>query len=287
MPAMTDPRPAPTVRRLLDDARGRIDPAEAGLLLAHALGRTRGWLFAHGSDAVEAAAAATFDALVARREAGEPVAYLCGQRGFWTLDLAVTPDTLIPRPETELLVELALARLPRGREAHVADLGTGSGAIALALASERPRARVLATDASAAALAVAHANAGRLGLGNVEFRRGDWYEALPGLRFDLIASNPPYIAADDPHLAQGDLRHEPLSALASGADGLVAIRAIVAGAAAHLLPGGWLLLEHGWTQGAAVRELLEAGGFCEVGTQRDLEERDRVSLGRRPASQPG
>ena len=167
MPAMTDPRPAPTVRRLLDDARGRIDPAEAGLLLAHALGRTRGWLFAHGSDAVEAAAAATFDALVARREAGEPVAYLCGQRGFWTLDLAVTPDTLIPRPETELLVELALARLPRGREAHVADLGTGSGAIALALASERPRARVLATDASAAALAVAHANAGRLGLGNV------------------------------------------------------------------------------------------------------------------------
>lgn len=280
MPAMTDPRAAPTVRRLLDVARGRIDPDEAGLLLAHALGQSRGWLFAHGSDAVEAGPAARFEALLARREGGEPVAYLCGQRGFWTMDLAVTPDTLIPRPETELLVELALARLPPDCELHIADLGTGSGAIALALASERPRARVLATDASPGALEVARANAGQLGLGNVAFRQGDWFDALPGLRFDLIASNPPYIAADDPHLAQGDLRYEPPDALASGADGLDAIRAIVAGAAAHLLPGGWLLLEHGWTQGAAVRELLEAGGFFEVSTQRDLEERDRVSLGR-------
>ncbi|MGY1410002.1 MULTISPECIES: peptide chain release factor N(5)-glutamine methyltransferase [unclassified Luteimonas] len=280
MPAMTDPRPVPTVRSLLDSARGRIAPDEAGLLLAHVLGQSRGWLFAHDSDAIEAGAEARFEVLLARREGGEPVAYLCGQRGFWTLDLAVTPDTLIPRPETELLVELALARLPRDRELHIADLGTGSGAIALALASERPRARVLATDASPGALGVARANAGRLGLGNLEFRRGDWFDALPGLRFDLIASNPPYIAADDPHLVQGDLRYEPPGALASGADGLDAIRTIVAGAAAHLLPGGWLLLEHGWTQGAAVRELLEAAGLSEVSTHRDLEERDRVSLGR-------
>lgn len=277
---MTDPRPVATVRSLLDTARGRIDPGEAGLLLAHALGQSRGWLFAHDGDAVEAGPAARFEALLARRERGEPVAYLCGQRGFWTLDLAVTPATLIPRPETELLVELALARLPRDRALRIADLGTGSGAIALALASERPRTRVLATDASTGALEVARSNAGRLGLENVEFRRGDWFDTLPGLRFDLIASNPPYIAADDPHLVQGDLRYEPPDALASGADGLDAIRAIVAAAPAHLLHEGWLLLEHGWGQGAAVRALMQVAGFSEVCTQRDLEQRDRVSLGR-------
>jgi len=286
MPAMTDPRSAPTVRSLLDFARGRIDPGEAGLLLAQVLGRPRGWLFAHGGDAVEAGAAARFESLLARRESGEPVAYLCGQRGFWTLDLSVTPETLIPRPETELLVELALSRLPDDRALQVADLGTGSGAIALALASERPRARVLATDASPGALAVARGNAERLGLGNVEFRHGDWFDALPGLRFDLIASNPPYIAAGDPHLAQGDLRFEPPGALASGADGLDAIRAIVAAAPAHLLPGGWLLLEHGWTQGTAVRALMQVAGFSGVSTQPDLEERDRVSLGCYRAGKP-
>jgi len=279
---MTRPATAP-VRHLLDAARGRLDAAEAEILLAHALGQSRAWLFAHARDPVPDGAAAAFQALVARREAGEPVAYLCGRRGFWSLDLAVTPDTLIPRPETELLVELALERLPPDRELQVADLGTGSGAIALALACERPRARVIATDASAAALAVARGNAQRLGLGNVELRQGDWFAPLQGLRLDLVASNPPYIASDDPHLARGDLRHEPASALASGVDGLDDLRTIAAGAPAHLLPGGWLLLEHGWTQGAQVRALLDAAGFADVATCRDLEQRDRVSLGRMPA----
>ena len=279
---MTRPAPA-TVRHLLDAARRRLDPAEAEVLLAHALGQSRAWLFAHAHDPVPDGAVAAFQALVARREAGEPVAYLCGRRGFWSLELAVTPDTLIPRPETELLVELALERLPPEREVQVADLGTGSGAIALALACERPRARVVATDASAAALAVARGNAQRLGLGNVELRQGDWFGPLQGLRLDLVASNPPYIASDDPHLARGDLRHEPASALASGVDGLDDLRTIVAGAPAHLLPGGWLLLEHGWTQGAQVRALLDAAGFVDVATCRDLEQRDRVSLGRMPA----
>ncbi|HRN62929.1 MAG TPA: peptide chain release factor N(5)-glutamine methyltransferase [Luteimonas sp.] len=280
---MTDPQHAPTVRSLLANARDLPDPAEAELLLAHALGRPRGWLYAHAADPLVAADAVRFEALLARRLAGEPVAYLCGRRGFWTLDLAVTPDTLIPRPETELLVELALARLPVDRDLQLADLGTGSGAIALALASERPRARVAATDASAAALAVAEGNARDAGLANVSFHPGDWFDALPGRRFDLVASNPPYIAEGDPHLAQGDLRHEPALALSSGADGLDAIRAITAAAPAHLLPGGWLLFEHGLAQGEAVRALLHEAGFVDVATHRDLEGRDRVTLGRLPS----
>ena len=257
---------------------------EAELLLLHVLGRERGWLFAHATDLLDAEGQAAFAALLQRRIAGEPVAYLLGRRGFWTLDLAVSPDTLIPRPETERLVELALERLPEGQPLRVADLGTGSGAIALALASERPQARVLATDMSAGALAVAAENARRHALGNVEFRQGSWHAPLAGERFELIASNPPYIASDDPHLARGDLRFEPASALASGQDGLDDIRVIVAGAAGHLLPGGWLLLEHGWDQGAAIRALLEAAGLVEVETMVDLEQRDRVSLGRRPAT---
>jgi len=166
---------------------------------------------------------------------------------------------------------------------RIADLGTGSGAIALALASERPHARVAATDASTAALAVAGANARAAGLANVCFHAGDWFAALPGQRFDLVASNPPYIASGDPHLLEGDLRFEPTAALSPGDDGLEAIRTIVAEAPAHLSPGGWLLLEHGWTQGEAVRALLQAAGFVEVSTHRDLEERDRVTLGRMPA----
>ena len=275
--------PLQTVRCLLDSARGRVMAEEAGLLLAHVLDRPRGWLFAHGGDAVDATDAENYRRLLARREQGEPVAYLVGSRGFWTLDLEVTPQTLIPRPETELLVELALERLPADRELRIADLGTGSGAIALALASERPRARIVATDASTGALDVARGNARRLGLGNVDFRQGDWFAAVGGDRFDLVASNPPYIAEGDPHLAQGDLLHEPPGALASGADGLEAIRRIIAAAPAHLAAGGWLLLEHGWTQGRAVRELLQAAGFAQVATHADLEQRDRISLGRMPA----
>ncbi|MEI2454100.1 peptide chain release factor N(5)-glutamine methyltransferase [Lysobacter firmicutimachus] len=272
------------VDALLRAARLRIEAAEAELLLAHALDRSRGWLFAHDDHLVADDAAQRFADSLARREAGEPVAYLIGRRGFWRFDLEVSAATLIPRPETELLVELALARLPAGPAAAVADLGTGSGAIALALAYERPQARVVATDVSAAALAVAGANARALGLSNVVFRQGDWFAPLAGERFDLIASNPPYIEAGDPHLQQGDLRYEPAAALASGADGLDAIRVIAAAAASHLRPGGWLLIEHGWNQGPAVRDLLSAAGLVEAATERDLEGRDRVSLARMPDS---
>ena len=270
----------PTVAALLSAARQSIDADDAAVLLAHALGRSRGWLFAHADDAVTATEAAGFRALVDRRAQGEPVAYLTGTQGFWSLELAVTPATLIPRPETERLVELALERLPAGVAVRVADLGTGSGAIALAIARERPQAQVIATDASAAALEVARANAERNRVRNVQFRQGDWLMPLAGERFDLIASNPPYIADGDPHLCAGDLRFEPPTALSSGADGLDAIRVIVRAARARLQPGGWLLLEHGWDQGDAVRALLQGGGYGDVATEQDLEARDRISLGR-------
>ena len=270
----------PTATRLLARARDLIDPADAALLLAHALGKPRSWLFAHADDLLGEADAARFDALLARRVAGEPVAYLTGSRGFWTLDLAVTPATLVPRPETELLVELALARLPAVAPVRVADLGTGSGAIALALAEERPRAHVVATDASPEALEVARGNAVRNRIGNVAFRLGSWLAPLAGECFDLIASNPPYIADGDPHLSQGDLRFEPAMALSCGPDGLDAIRIIVRDAPACLRPGGWLLLEHGWDQGEAVRALLAEAGFVDAATARDLEGRDRITLGR-------
>ena len=267
---------------VLRQARSRLGAGEAELLLAHVLQRPRAWLFAHADDPLADDAARDFATLVQRREAGEPVAYLTGRRGFWRFDLRVTSATLIPRPETERLVELALERIPQGVDVTLADLGTGSGAIALALASERPRARVVATDASAEALEVAENNAAETGLHNVEFRLGDWLLPLQGERYALIASNPPYIAQDDVHLGQGDLRHEPRSALASGEDGLDAIRIIARDALAHVLPGGWLLLEHGWEQGAAVRAILEAAGWKEVATHGDLEDRDRVTLGRAP-----
>lgn len=278
-----------TLRQVVADASARLGSIdarhEAELLLLHVLDRPRSWLFAHATDPLAANDQAAFEALLARRVAGEPVAYLTGRRGFWTLDLEVDPATLIPRPETELLVELALERLPPDQSLQLADLGTGSGAIALALASERPQAQVLATDASPGALAVAARNAARHDLRNVRFAEGghDWYAPLQGARFDLIASNPPYIASDDPHLEQGDLRFEPATALASGPDGLDDIRRIVDGGQAHLRPEGWLLIEHGWDQGAAIRALFDAAGFVEVQTAQDLEQRDRITLGRRPA----
>lgn len=264
-------------RRTLAPAEGAVTDAE--LLLAHVLDRPRGWLYAHGDSELPADAAERFSALVARRRNGEPVAYLTGRRGFWSLDLLVTPDTLVPRPETERLVELALDRIPDGVTVDVLDLGTGSGAVALALAHERPQARLLATDASAPALQVAECNARRLGLANVRFARGDWWSAVGDAHFDVVVSNPPYIADGDPHLALGDLPSEPRGALASGRDGLDAIRMISAGAPARLRPGGWLLLEHGLDQGAAVRALLHASGFEAVATAVDLEGRDRVTSG--------
>lgn len=269
-----------TVRALLagvtpaGDSEARQDNE---ILLGHALGRSRAWLFAHADDGVDDSARQRFADLVAARGRGVPVAYLVGRRGFWTLDLVVTPDVLIPRADTELLVELALDRIPPGVACAVADLGTGSGAIALAIASERPLARIVATDASAAALAVARGNAQRLGLANVEFALGDWCVALGTQRFDVIVSNPPYIAVGDVHLAQGDLRFEPAAALASGVDGLDAIRAIAADARAHLEPHGWLLIEHGHDQGSGVRVVLTENGYFDVSTAQDIERRDRVT----------
>lgn len=272
----------PRLDAVLRQACERIESADARALMAHALERPPAWLFAHGDEPIDEAGQRRFEALLARRLEGEPVAYLVGRRGFWAFDLMVSPQTLIPRPETELLVELALQRASPDAGLRMADLGTGSGAIALALAHERRQAQVVAVDVSEGALEIARANARALRLGNVEFRQGDWLAPLAGERFDLIASNPPYIADADPHLREGDLRFEPARALSSGPDGLEAIGTIVRDAPAHLHPGGWLLLEHGWKQGESVRWLLKTAGFDTVHTHRDLEQRDRVTLGRWP-----
>ncbi len=272
-----------TVADLLRAAAGRLPGEdarrEAECLLEHVLDVGRAWLFAYPDHRPNAVEREHFEALVERRQSGEPLAYIVGHTGFWTLDVAVSPATLIPRVETELLVELALEHLPTDRELRVAELGTGSGAIALALASERPRAHVIATDISDQALQIAQANAQRNHLNNVEFRQGDWLTPLLGERFHLIASNPPYMADDDPHLQRGDLRFEPGVALSCGVDGLAAIRLIVAQTPPLLESGGWLVLEHGLTQGEAVRDLLRQAGFRNVQTHRDLEGRERISLG--------
>lgn len=271
-----------TVRRAL--AQSGLVPVDAQVLLAHALGVDRAWLIAHATDELPRERADAFFALAKRRRDGEPVAYLTGRREFFGLDLAVGPAVLVPRPETETLVEVVLERLPVDREACVADLGTGSGAVALALASHRPRARVFATDASKDALDVARGNAAKLGLANVSFAHGDWYGALPAGTppLDAIAANPPYVAEDDPHLAEGDLRYEPAHALTPGGDGLDALRTIVGGAPARLAPGGWLAVEHGHDQSDAVRALFEDAGFEAVAVRRDLAGIPRVVAGRLP-----
>jgi release factor glutamine methyltransferase len=274
-----------TVRGLLAAAGtelgGDEGAREVELLLGQSLGRDRAWLYAHADDAVAVDDAIRFHGLLTRRARGEPLAYILGRREFWSLDLVVTPDVLIPRHETELLVELALQKIPQGEKVEVADLGTGAGGIALALARERPQARVLATDVSAAALAVAGGNAQRLGIGNVEFAEGDWCAALGERRFELIVANPPYVAEVDLHLVRGDLRFEPPVALTSGAAGLDALGIIVRDAPRHLKPGGWLLFEHGFEQGPVARAALEKGGFAEVFTYSDLEGRERVSGGQK------
>lgn len=252
---------------------------EAQVLAAYALGVNRAWLIAHGDESLGPAAMGRLDSLLQRRLAGEPVAYLLGWREFYGRDFRVTPDVLIPRPETELLVEAALARLPGDGAATVLDLGTGSGCIAISLALVRPRCRVTALDVSPAALAVARDNGVRLGAA-VEFLQSDWFAVLDGRRFDLIVTNPPYVAEADPHLTQGDLPREPYRALAAGPDGLDALRIIASGAAAHLAPGGWLLAEHGWDQGEVCRSLFAAVGLEQVLTLTDLAGRDRVCIGR-------
>ena len=261
-----------------DDAR-----REAEILLGHALDKSRAWLYAHGDDEISDAAAETFRSLLKQRVAGTPVAYLVGHREFWTLEFVVTPAVLIPRPDTELLVELALRQIPQGEKVDIVDLGTGSGAIALSIARERPLACVVATDASDEALAVARINAERLEIRNVEFLLSDWFGSLNRSMFDVIVSNPPYIASNDIHLSQGDLRFEPRGALASGFDGLDAIRDIVRNAPKHLKPGGGLLIEHGLDQGEAVRELFTQSGIVDISTSRDVESRERVTSGRKPS----
>jgi len=260
-------------------ARG-LPRLEAQMLLLHALGQPahdRAWLLAHDADALPPDAADRAQALAERRLAGEPVAYLTGEKRFHGLCLRVDARVLDPRDDTETLADWALDHLPHDAPARVLDLGTGSGAIALAIARQRPLARVSATDASADALAVARANAVHLGL-LVDWRPGDWWTPVAGERFDLVVSNPPYIAEGDPHLAA--LAHEPRQALVSGADGLTDLRRIIAGASAHLAPGGWLLLEHGWDQAAAVRDLLTGAEFTQVQTRRDLGQVERCSGGR-------
>lgn len=266
------------VRDALAQARAAgVERLDAQLLLAHALRRPRAWLIAHDEDEVAPAAAAAFSAALAARAEGRPLAYLVGTKEFHGLELQVTPAVLVPRPETEGLVEWALALA--APEGTLVDLGTGSGAIALALAAALPSCRVTATDASTEALAVARRNGERLGLA-IEWLQGDWWQPLAGRRFDIAVSNPPYIGVDDPHLAA--LAHEPRAALTPGGDGLAALAAICRGAAAHLKPGGWLLLEHGFDQDAAVRGLLAAAGFEAVETRRDLAGLPRCSGGRRP-----
>lgn len=250
------------------------------LLLAHVLERPRVWLRAWPEAEVDPAQARQFHALLARRSAGEPIAYLLGQREFWSLSLAVCEGVLIPRPETERVVELALALGPAGAPARVLDLGTGSGAIALALASERPGWQVLGLDIDPANVMLAAANGQRLGLDNVAFVCGSWFDPLShAARFDLIVSNPPYIAAEDPHLQQGDVRFEPRRALVAEDQGLADLCTIVQAAPGWLRAGGWLLLEHGWQQGAAVVGLLREAGFESVQSWTDHAGHDRVSGG--------
>lgn len=267
-------------RRALDEARASIPVGEARRLLRRALGVSYAELAAHPDRPLTAEESERFDVLVARRAQGEPVAYLLGEAEFYSLEFRVTPDVLIPRPETELLVDIALEKMV-GRACRVLDLGTGSGCVAVTLAKHLPQAQVTAVDVSPAALEVARSNAARHGAA-LRLVQGDWFSALNDERFDLIVSNPPYVAERDEHLAQGDLRFEPRHALASGHDGLDAIRRIVAVAPRHLEPGGWLFFEHGYDQAAAVEALLAQAGFVQIEHRADLAGIPRVAGGRRP-----
>lgn len=274
--------PARTVDAALHAARQLgLDRLDAQLLLGAVLGRDRPWLLAHGGDALDEAMAGRFDALVQRRAAGEPVAYLLGEKEFHGLMLHVSPAVLVPRPDTETLVDWAIELLQGELAARpapqVADLGTGSGAIALAVKHGCPRAAITAVDASPDALAVAADNGRRLGL-DVAWQESDWWSALAGHRFDLVLSNPPYIAGDDVHLAA--LRHEPRLALTPGGDGLDSLRRIIVDASAHLHDGCWLLLEHGHDQAQAVQALLAARGFVDIATRHDLPGLPRCTGGR-------
>lgn len=271
---------------LLQQGRSRLPGREADWLLAHAAGQPAAMLRAGVEEAAPPRIAAAFEGLLDRRAAGEPLAYVLGTQPFRSLDLAVSPDVLIPRPETEQLVDHALALIPQDAPVRALDLGTGSGAIALALASERPHWHVTAVERSAGALAVARANGERLGLA-VDWLSGDWFHAVRTGPFDLIVSNPPYVADNDPDLAADVAAHEPGAALRAGADGLAAIRIIADAAPAHLRPGGWLILEHGARQAAAVRELVQRAGMSAVTSQRDHQGHERFTAGRTEESENG
>lgn len=262
-------------------ARGRIPAAEARMLLGALTGASTAQIAAYPERGLAPELALRFVDMLVRREQGEPVAYLLGEREFYGRRFRVSPAVLIPRPETELIVDTVLARVPRDAAVRILDLGTGSGALAVSLALELPAAQVTAVDISPAALAVATANAQHLGA-RLRCLESDWFAALQGDLFDLIVSNPPYVAAGDPHLDEGDVRFEPPGALASGPEGLDDLARIAAEAPAHLASGGYLLMEHGYDQGAAVRALLQAQGFVEVASARDLAGIERIGFGRRP-----
>lgn len=263
-----------------------LAPVDARVLLQHVLGVGHAYLIAHGEHVLTSVEMNAIQAMVNRRLRGEPVAYLVGRREFFGRDFAVTPAVLIPRPETELLVELALERAAGLVRPGILDLGTGSGCVAITLALERPDASLTAIDASEAALRVARANAQRLGAANVEFRTGHWFDPVAEACFDLVVGNPPYVGSDDPHLAAGDVRFEPRGALASGTSGLDDIEHIITAAPRFLCSDGWLLLEHGWNQSEAVAELLDGAGFRDLFLARDLAGQPRVSGARRPPNTP-
>lgn len=263
----------------------RVSPSarlDAELLLEHVTGLSRATFRGSPERQLPPKAGWSYQQLVKRRMQGEPIAYICGHQEFWSLLFEVSPAVLIPRPETELVVERALEHLDLESTANIADLGTGSGAIALAIASERPRAQVMAIDASKPALEIATRNAARLQIANIRLEHGSWFAPLQGQRFSMIVSNPPYIASDDPDLAPNVRRFEPGMALISGRTGLESIEQIVAGARSHLDPGGWLILEHGWKQAAVVRDLLVRAGFTRVRSHADLAGHERVTEGALP-----
>ncbi len=274
------------IKQLLAKARQALEDSptarlDTEVLLGHVLSFSRAWLYANSGTDVPAEKLDEFLQLLERRQQGEPIAYLTGQREFWSLALKVTPDVLIPRPETELLVEAAVARIPADAQWRVVDLGTGSGAIAIAIASERIQCEMHATEISTTALAIAMENAEAIVPGRIRFHSGSWLSPLQG-PFQFIVSNPPYIEMDDPHLQQGDVRYEPVDALSPGHDGLTAIRSIAADSLPLLGRRGWLAIEHGFDQGEGVRKIMEGLGYCDVETLKDLAAKERVTLGKRP-----
>ena len=272
------------IRQWLRDAATSLPHSDsakrdAEVILSHILQKPRSWLIAFDDTVLTTEQQNVLDQLLARRRQGEPIAYLCGQREFWSLMLEVSPATLIPRPDTEVLVEQALALLPR-RPVAIADLGTGTGAVALALANERPDSRIIGVDRIDEAVALARRNAQRLGIDNCQFQKSHWFDHLPPARFDMIVTNPPYIDADDPHLTQGDVNFEPRSALVAAAQGLADLRIIIQQAPHWLVSDGWLVVEHGWQQHQQVQDLFKAAGYVAVETRYDYGNNPRVTYGK-------